>query len=137
MSQRQQIVDALTTLLNTTSGLENKVTCWRLQPFQPGDLPAAIFSDRDAEAEELVGGYYAHRLPVNIQVVASGTSAAASVRSLAEAVLTTINTDPTLAGLLDAIILTGVELDGDLQATEIFSANIQLTLEYQTDSLTF
>lgn len=136
-NKRQQIMTALETLLNTTSGLENKVYLWRQEPFAESELPAATFGDLDATAEPLAAGYTQHTMELQLQIITSGEDCAESVRTLAENLLTVLATDPTVGGLADFIDFTGLDMSGELANKEIAAGQIGLTVTYQTENYAF
>lgn len=109
---QQQILDQIqTTLVAGATSAESRVYVDRVDPLQPGDLPA-ILVDESPEGEQVqpftVGGVYRRDLAVQIHCVfAHGSAAAVQARDLALEVEKLLQTSQPLA----ALCTVGIELN--------------------------
>lgn len=130
-------MDALDTLLNTTSGLQRKVYKWRREDFAESELPAAAFHDFEGPAEPLAAGYTEHVITINVLINATGDDCDTTIRTLAANILATIATDKTLGGLVDAIEYNGLNMSGEVANKKIAAGQVRLSVTYQTENFAF
>lgn len=134
-TKRQQIADALETLLNTISAFQN-VSAWQFLPEEQGQLPAVTFEDKDATAVPMAGGVMQHSLTVDIDFSASGSTATSTVRTLAQSILTAFAADPLLGDLLTGSRQAGFSMGINAANTKLALGRLTLALEYETDRFT-
>jgi len=131
-TKRQQIVDALQTLLEGVSGFKT-VAPWQFLPEEQENLPAVTFEDKDSTATPLAGNWVQHSLTVDIDFAASGSTALTTVRTLAESILTGFAADPLLGDLLTGSRQTGFSMGKNIANTKLAMGRLSLALEYETD----
>ncbi len=133
-TKRQQIVDALQTLIAATSGLTG-CTVWQLMPEEKDQLPAAVIEDGESTPTALAGGVTQHSLTVDIDIAVVGTESDPAdqlARSLAGDVLAQFGTDPTLGDLLTGSRQSGLSLGVNSKNVRLGLGRLRLVLEYET-----
>ncbi|NTV50940.1 MAG: hypothetical protein HGA20_15030 [Geobacteraceae bacterium] len=141
-NMRQTILDAVITRLKTITLANNynlaigqKVYDWRLTPIRPEDLPAIEVRDGEAPIEmTTMDGGLSHRLQLKVVILASGLTAAATIRKGLEDISRAISTDPWFGGLVKSFMpeSTGIELQ---QEENLLAAGqYSFTLVYYTDA---
>lgn len=139
---RQTVIDAIVARLKTitTAGGYNlaigtKVYDWRMSPLKPADLPAIEVRDGKATVEILnCDGDRSHRMMVNIVVMASGTSSAATVRKGIQDISRAMYADRLLGGLLKEAELTETDLDMQQDENLLAAGQCSYSLLYYTDA---
>lgn len=134
-TKRQQITDALQTLLEGVSGFKT-VDNWVVLPEEQGNLPACTFEDKDSNAVPMAGSVTQHSLQIDIEFNAIGTSRAtcmATLRTLAQSILTAFAADPLLGDLLTGSRQTGFSMGAHIANTKLAMGRLTLALEYETD----
>jgi len=137
---RQNILDAVITRLKTITvangynlAIGTKVYDWKLSPVKPADLPAIEVRDTDAPIEvgDLAGGLI-HRLTMNIVVLASGTSAAATVRKGLQDISRAMYTDRTFGGLVKTFTPLSSTIEMQQEENLLSAGQYSCTMTYYT-----
>jgi hypothetical protein len=137
MSRRQQILEAVVTRLKTITTnngyllqIGTKVFDWKLNPLLPADLPAIEVRDREAPMEliNLAGGM-SHQLNMDIIIIASGITAAATARKGLEDIVKALQVDRTFGGLVQVYLPKSTSIE--MQQDEQLLAAGQFTCELQ------
>jgi hypothetical protein len=142
MSKRQNIVDALTTLLqgittNNTYSLNigTKVYPWRKNVIEEAECPCIVLWDLDAvisESTEIIG-LDSWDLNISIVVFFSQSTSATIARGAISDVVKIIGADPYLGGLLEMPIqILGHELGLEQRSSAVGMARISIITTYST-----
>lgn len=130
-TKRQQVVEALDTLLKTiltTNGYEtdlgNNVFEWRATPLAEDETPGIIWRDT-ADTIDLTIGENQHNLNFEILLFAQGTTAPSTIRKMIADVVKAIGSDLTLGGLVEDIKQNSENIGTD--QAERFNAVAMLT----------
>lgn len=105
-SKRQQIISALDTRLKTIktiagyqTNLGNNVFEWNNKPLAANEMPGLIYRDVSNSRQEGAIGKFRWGLNVEIEIMTSGSTAAADVRKMLADVYKAIGTDVYFSAL--------------------------------------
>jgi hypothetical protein len=135
---RQQIVDALDTRLQTITTLNGYsanlgVYEWLVTPLEEADLPAVVFRDTvDDIDDEKEFSRLDHTLTVELDVAASSTASADSVRELIKDILTAIGTDKEFGGLAYNTDVLTASLEVSEADQRLTGGQIIIEIKYRT-----
>ncbi len=138
-SIRQQIIDALVTLLGTiTTGngyetsIGSNVFEWRTDNWQESEVPGVAVSDPD-ESVERKGIKDYHSLSISFEVKTSGSTSTTVFRDAIADIDKALSTDPTLGGLVQSMTPVDNESAVVEKADKIFaSTTIKIIAVYRT-----
>lgn len=135
---RQSIVDALDARLKTITTANGysanlSVFEWLVTPLEEADLPAVIFRDLEDDIDtDEIGTRRDHVLNFELDVSASATASATTVRELMRDILTAIGTDKEFGGLAYDTEPTGAGLEVSEADQRVSGGQITLEIKYKT-----
>lgn len=138
---RQNILDAVVARLKTITtangynlAIGSKVYDWRLSPLQPADLPAIEVRDTEGQIElyDLAGGLI-HRLNVIIVVLASGITAAATVRKGLQDISRAMYVDRTFGGKVKTFVPLSAAIEMQQEENLLAAGQYTCSMTYYTD----
>lgn len=141
---RQKIKDRLKTQLQYANGLtpyytdfSAKVFSWRQTKFEQRELPAINFRDGAEEEETAVDQDESRdiillNLPVEIEIVCSGSTSDEKILEHVMDVYRAINTDRTLNSLAFNVFFRSTRLVLDDKEKKVIGAVIKIDIQYWT-----
>ena len=136
-NQRQTIIDALKTLLQTLpQSIQTGVYNWRdleNDPLTADELPAIVFNDGEDTIEEL-NSIDTHEIRLVINCLNSGVIDADRARNTANTVCQLLAANRTISGTCSDIRRTMVDIFSEQYGDAVVQAKLHYTLLYRTPS---
>lgn len=134
MTKRQQIVDAIETALKGVSAFGGRVYPWLRVELPVASLPALAVYDLTQTVDTDTSNQN-HELEIEVEVIATGTTAATSIREYMQAVHTAM-TGPGVLAVVLSCNLASATLDKEQGGEIIAAARMTYSVRYVTDHYT-
>ena len=137
MNQRQNIITALTTLLETLPstiqiGVHDRRDIVN-EPFTPAELPCINIMDGKGEIDKLTG-FDDHATPVDITLFRSGITTPADVREDNNTIAALIQANYTLSGSATVATVISDEVINEQYGDAVVTGNLTVQVRYRTPS---
>jgi hypothetical protein len=140
-NRRQEIVSAIAARLKTITtangynlNIGTKVYDWKLSPVKPSELPLIELRDGVAPIEltDMDGGL-SHQLKIEIVIMASGITAATTIRSGLQDISRAMYTDRHFGGLIKSFIPESTNIELQQEENLIAAGQYSCTMVYYSD----